>query len=391
MNGHLAERLSFQDILTLAERDSGAYGMADEGLLARVRAIVDWINDLGPYTPDQTRAMSAQVRRLLATRLALLLDRKRFPGIGEERVERPIFVIGFPRAGTTLIHSLLAEDPDVLAPQSWHVFSPSPPPGAGPVAPERFAYAQRQVEAWMDLCPAQKPMHPYIDKGAFQLCEDEEFLSMDFRVTYPYHYSSVVTMEAYKVIDPDPHGAFSFHHDLLQHLQWNTGKRRWACKGPSNQGSLDGLFAAYPDALCVWPHRPMGEIYASIVALSMAVYDGICQRPLDWTGHARAVAEGLKAGFDAMLENALIDDPRVMHVPFREIAADPLGMVRQIYERQGLDVTPGFAARVSTWLDDPANAVDRYGRYPYSYEALGVERAWVEELFADYSKRFGLD
>lgn len=391
MSAHLADRLSFTDIVALAERDSGAYRRADEALLGRVGAVVDWINGNGPYTPDQVRAMTAQIRRLLATRLSLLLDRERYPDIAAERLDRPIFVIGFPRAGTTLIHSLLAEDPEVLAPQSWHVFSPSPPPGAGPVAPERFAYAQRQVEAWMDLCPAQKPMHPYIDKGAFQLCEDEEVLSMDFRVTYPYHYSQVVSMDAYQVIDAEPHASFRFHRELLQHLQWNTGRTRWACKGPSNQARLDGLFAAYPDALCVWPHRPMGEIYASIVALSMAVYDGICQRPLDWTGHARALAEGLKAGFDAMLDNALIDDPRVMHIPFRDITADPLGTVRRIYAKQGLDVSEAFEQRVEGWLADPANAVDRYGRYPYSYEELGVEREWVEALFADYSKRFGMD
>ena len=36
-------------------------------------------------------------------------DRQRHPQIAEERIERPIFVVGFARSGTTLIHSLLAE------------------------------------------------------------------------------------------------------------------------------------------------------------------------------------------------------------------------------------------------------------------------------------------
>lgn len=382
--------LDHDAILILAERESGGFALADAGLLGRLRMLVDWINERGPYTPDQVREMSVQVRRLLANRLRLLLDRKRFPAIAAERIERPIFIVGFPRAGTTLIHSLLAEDPEVLAPQSWHIHSPSPPPGAGPVAAERIAHAQRQVEAWMDFCPAQKPMHPYIDKGAFQLCEDEEVQALDLRNTYCYHFYRVPTMSHHLVLDPDPVGAFAFHREFLQHLQWNTGQTRWVCKGPSHQGNLDGLFAAYPDALCVWPHRPMGEMFDSFIALSTTIYDAITGKPTDLKPFARMLAENLKAGFDKMLESELLDDPRVMHLPFRDITADPMGVIRRIYERHEREVTPEFEIRVQAWLASPENAVDRYGRYPYSYETLGLDREWVEDLFSGYSRRFGL-
>ena len=128
--------LSFDTIVTLAEREAGAFGMADAGLLDRVRTVIDWINERGPYTPDQLRAMTMQIKELLARRLLIVRDRQTFPAISEERIERPIFVVGFARSGTTLLHSLLAEDPEAHAPQSWHMYSPSPPPGAGPVVPD---------------------------------------------------------------------------------------------------------------------------------------------------------------------------------------------------------------------------------------------------------------
>lgn len=377
-------------ILTLAGRESGAFGAVDPGLASRVRAAVEWINARGPYDAAQLRAMTDQIKAILTTRLRIALDRERYPGIAEEKVEQPIFIIGFPRAGTTLLHSLLAEDPEVLKPLSWHLYSPSPPPGAGPVMPERIAYAQRQVEAWMDFCPAQKPMHPYIDKGAYQLAEDEEVFSLDFRSLYPYQFYKVPTLDSYVVTDPDMHGTFGFHREFLQHLQWNTGVRRWVCKGPSAQGSLAALFAAYPDALCVWPHRPMAEIYASIVSLSIVTYDAITGRPREFLGPARALAESLKAAFDVYMSDAMLDDPRILHVPFRELAVDPLAVIRTIYDRQGRTVGPDFERRIADWLAAPENAVDRYGRYPYSYEALGLDRQWVEDLFADYSRRFYL-
>ena len=390
-----AGRLSADEILTLAERETGAYGLADAGLKARLGKVVDWANEPGPYNSTRLAAIRQQVQRMLTGRLRIALDRQTIPAIAQVKIERPIFVIGLPRTGTTLLHALLAEDPQVHAPQSWHMLSPSPPPGAGPVAAGRIAHAQRTIEDWMHFCPAQKMMHPYIDKGAYQLTEDEEVYGLDFRNVYPFHYYHVPTADFGVRLGADDEqgalGAYQFHREFLQHHQWNTDRTRWVCKSPSAQGQLDTIFAVYPDALCVWAHRPLGEIYASNVALRAAVFDTISGRPNDWNSRSQAIAESMKAGIDKMLAQDLLDDPRILHLPFRELAADPLGVVRKVYDWAGLEVSNDFAGRVQTWLDAPENRVDRYGRYPYSYAALGLSREWVENLFADYSKRFGLD
>lgn len=179
--------LDLSSILARAERESGAFGLIDQPLRDRVQGMVDWINERGPYCHDRVDAMLRQIHKLLVARLQIALDRKRYPAITEEDISRPLFIVGFARSGTTLLHSLLAEDPETLALQSWNVVSPSPPPGAGPVSTGRMETAQRAIEAWMDFCPGQRPLHPYIDKGALQLCEDEEVLTLDFRYSYPYY------------------------------------------------------------------------------------------------------------------------------------------------------------------------------------------------------------
>ena len=391
MAHHLREYVSFDDIVVLAQRESGVHEIGDERLLERVRSNVDWINEKGPYTPEQVDAMSRQLQNLLARRLKMMLDRERFPGIAEQTIERPVFIVGYPRAGTTLLHSLLAEDPEVLAPLGWHMYSPSPPPGAGPVVPARIAYAQRQVEAWMDFCPAQAPMHPYIDKGAFQLIEDDEAAALDFRNTYCYHFYRVPTMDYPFFAEKDEVDNFRWHKQFLQHFQWNTGKTRWVCKGPGHQGKLKQIFEVYPDALCIWTHRPIGEIFASIVSLSASIFDTITNRPTDIRTNARLHLEMFRPGLEAVMGQELVDDPRVKHLDFRTLTADPMQCIRDIYDELGLQVPDEFATRVSAWLAAPENQVDRYGRYPYSYEALGLDRAEVEEVFAPYSKRFGLD
>lgn len=382
-------QLEFEPLMARAVRESGAFDFSDEGLETRVRALLDWVNERGPYSADRIDAMQRQIHRLLVARLKVALDRERWPAIAEERIESPLFIIGFARSGTTLLHSLLADAPDALALQSWHVVSPSPPPGAGPVAPQRIAEADRAIERWMDFCPGQRPLHPYIDKGAHQLCEDEEILTLDFRYAYPYYLYEIPTLEGAQLAS-DQVDAYRFHKQMLQHLQWNTGKHRWVCKSPAAQNHLDAIFEVYPDARCVWAHRKISDIVPSISSLSAIIFDTISGQPKDHSGWARGLAEHMKAAFDRLLENTLIDDPRILHMPFKDISADPVASVARIHEWAGLPFDDTMRGRVRAWLDDPDNRVDRYGRYPYSCEALGLDEQWLEELFADYSKRFGL-
>jgi len=382
--------LSFDDLFTLAERESGAYGRADQALRDRVAGIVEWINGRGPYTPDQLVPMQRQLQRILVNRLRLDLDREQFPAIAEERIEKPIFIVGFARSGTTLLHELLAQDPEVHVPRAWHSRMLSPPPGAGPIGPARLTLSRAMLLQWLECCPAQLTMHPYSDQLEQQVIEDEEIFTLDFRNAYPSMMWRVPTLDVMVVLGDDGRDAFHFHKRVLQHLQWNTGKTRWACKSGSAQHNLDCLLDVYPDALCVWAHRPLSEIYASNVAIRAATFDAINGKALPWTEQPKAHAERMKQAIDRLMDNALIDDPRIVHVPFHQLSKDPVGTIRQIYDRRGIAVSDAYAKQLDQWLADPVNRVDRYGRYPYSYETFGLDKAWIQDLFADYSARFGL-
>src|ERR1700733_9113529 len=96
--------LSMETLIALAERESGAWGLTEPSLRGRLRLLTDWINARGPYSADQVDAMQRQLRRLLVTRLRLAGDRSQYPAVAEERTDRPIFIVGFARSGTTLLH-----------------------------------------------------------------------------------------------------------------------------------------------------------------------------------------------------------------------------------------------------------------------------------------------
>jgi hypothetical protein len=385
-----AGRLSSARILAQAERQTGAHGLADAGLLSRLEQLVAWINARGPYTPAQLEDASRQLQAVLSLRLQLAADRARLPAITAEKIERPVFVIGFPRSGTTLLHSLLAEDPAALAPRWWHGRAPSPPPGEGPVCAGRLATAARELERMLDHLPGLLQLHPYWDKGAEALIEDEELFTLDLRNAYPTWFYRVPSLSVMVELDAaaDARATYRFHREWLQHLQWNRGEPRWALKGIGHQFQLQALLETYPDAVCIWPHRDPGQIQASMFTIASVMYESISPGGIDWPQFARASVEGLRAGLERVMASGVMDDPRVIHLPFERITANPVGAVRAIYERAGLPYSAEFERRMQAWLESPDNRADRYGRYPYSYEPFGLDAAWVREQFAAYRRGY---
>src|SRR3954469_18808649 len=55
-------------------------------------------------------ALRADTLRCLRNRLFLQRDRTNHPGIDTEEVRAPVFILGLPRTGTTILHTLLAAD-----------------------------------------------------------------------------------------------------------------------------------------------------------------------------------------------------------------------------------------------------------------------------------------
>ena len=60
--------------------------------------------------------------QLLINRLYIQRDRGQWSRIAEEAIIAPLFIMGLPRTGTTLLHSLLAQDHNLYyAPATWEV------------------------------------------------------------------------------------------------------------------------------------------------------------------------------------------------------------------------------------------------------------------------------
>src|SRR5262249_60885605 len=76
-------------------------------------------------------ALRTDVLETLSARLKMERDRQLHPNISRQEIREPLFIVGLPRSGTSVLHRLLAADPEHRAPLMWEVRSPSPPTRAG--------------------------------------------------------------------------------------------------------------------------------------------------------------------------------------------------------------------------------------------------------------------
>jgi len=376
-------------LIVQAQYTSSHFEPVDAGLRTRFHRLVGGINRNPLQSLETKRRVELQLRKLLDIRLRLVLDRQRIPGIAQEKIERPIVVIGFSRTGTTLLHSLLAEDKGAIAPQWWHTHLPSPPPGEVPVTPTRLELAAQELDELLRMAPGLLTLHPYWDKRAHALIEDEEIFTIDFLNAYPsllYHVPAL----GIDVESAAPADAYVFHKQFLQHLQWNHPGAHCVTKGIYHQFALEAFFKAYPDALCIWPHRSPAEIHTSTMAITAALYGAITDWTIDMKKMGPDFVQGIKTSLDRVLEDPLVDHPQIFHVDFREMTKDPVATIRAAYSHWSKAYTPEFETSMRGWLADPANRPDRYGRYNYSPQAFGLDKQALDSTFAAYRKRFNL-
>ena len=95
-------------------------------------------------------ALRTDVLQTLCSRLQMERDRQLYPNIARQEIREPLFIVGLPRSGTTVLHSLLAADPEHRSPLMWEVRAPSPPTRSGLRSPRLFD-CQRDICGMTDL------------------------------------------------------------------------------------------------------------------------------------------------------------------------------------------------------------------------------------------------
>jgi hypothetical protein len=379
-------RLRTEELVASAQEQTGLVDLNDAGLPDRLTALLGWLDR---RLDDGGRAHAAAVAHsLLVQRLEFFEARRRYP-LADERIEAPLITFGEARSGTTVLQMLLGCDAGARLLEFWEVMYPGLPPGISDTAGRR----RRADEDWREilrLIPKWLISHPYNAMLGRNPPECERLWAMDLRSAPPTAWwrIPVVPLEPPALQLPqDPARQYEIHRMFLQYLQYGAPSRRWVLKGIAHQHRLAALLSAYPDATFVWIHRDPLAAIASRFELHAQIFEGIAGS-VDRAAFARATVEICVRNFRTAAENPLAADPRIHHIRYQDFVADPVPVIRELYDRIGLDFTDAFETAMRTWLAE--NPSGRFGRFSYSEDALGVDIDGLDRALDPYRERFGV-
>jgi hypothetical protein len=322
----------------------------------------------------------------LLTNLLILRERERADSsIARRPVERPIFVLGLPRSGTSFLHALLAEDEASRAPRCWQAIYPYPdhPASGRGAGPDKV---QRQFAVFHRLAPEMRDLHPF-DARSPQECTEfsaHSFKSLRFDMTH--HVPSYR-----RWLDQAGHAdAYAVHRRFLQHLGGREGAR-WVLKSPDHVFGLDALRAAYPDARLVIAHRDPLKVLPSVARLTEVVRQPFARR-VDRASIGRQIAGDWAMGAQRLVEadrDGAWPSDQVFHVRYKALTSQPEQTVERLYAHFGLEMTPAYRARLAELLTQRPNG--GYGRNVYRFEDFGLDAGAERERYRPYMERFGAE
>ena len=142
----MAQRWVAEELIAQARKASGLERFDSDSFREGLDVFLADANKSPPVEAARER-FTASIVTALADRLKVTdyLDKR--PELLQRPVERPVFVFGVPRTGTTLLSNLLAADPARRSPLTWEIDDPVPPPASATLYNDPRALARLEIEA----------------------------------------------------------------------------------------------------------------------------------------------------------------------------------------------------------------------------------------------------
>jgi hypothetical protein len=379
--------LSPAAVIATAEESTGLSDFGGDEWREALDALTDALAAEAGLTEFGEIVAQADLVGSLTRRLQIVEHRRTHPELVDLPIERPVFIVGQVRTGTTILFELLAQDPDARAPLTWEVDAPCPPPEAATHDNDPRIEDSRQIQEMMtSIIPDLKSMHPI---GPLLAQECVRITAMDLRsFIFPtiYHVPSYAKW----LLGADMTSAYRWHRAFLQHLQSGIPVNRWVLKSPGHIWALDAMMKQYPDALVIQTHRDPLRTIASVSSLARTLRTfaseetPIGQVACEWTDY---VIDGLDRSIEAR-ESGIVPASQVVDVQYQSFAADPISTVAAAYDQLGLRFTAEAEARMRSFLD--AQPAHEHGGHHYTFAQTGLDEKALRERTSRYQDYFGV-
>jgi hypothetical protein len=330
--------------------------------------------------------------------IGFLLDELLFPKYRQVEVRRPLFIVGVPRSGTTLLHRVVARDTERYTTFTlWELL----------IAPSITERAFWRTLARVDRCVGRPfgRLIAWLERLFFRdlssvhpsslYAPEEDYFALVpvfacFLLVLPFPSSGMIWQLAYfdeQVPEADKRRIMAFYKSCLKrHLYVHGGDKRLLSKNPSFTPAVGALRETFPDCRVVCCMRnPLEAIPSQLSSMRQGTRlfygakheDVLRDRFLDLLNHYYHYA---------LSELPTWPPERHEFVTLEEMQGDVRASVERIYDRFGDVVSPAYEEA----LEEEARKARAYkSRHRYSLEQFGIEPHSVVEDLSHVFERFG--
>ena len=326
------------------------------------------------------------------------LDDVLFPGYKTQTIEKPLFIIGNLRSGSTFLHRLLSRDSETFTSlTTWDIYlMPS--------------VTQKKITQFFSRLDHKLGGHLHhllyeFDRRTlgqfkihrisfFQPEEDENILfhawdSLWVSFLFPF-MDEFPNYQHFDEALPPEHGRriMAFYKSMLQRHLYATGKKYFVAKNPAFSPKIETLIEFFPDARIIYLARNPLDMLPSTIS---------------WINYARRVFTEPKEKY--LYLDEIVDftqhwyryplkyldahpSPRFLILNYDDLIQRPEQVIRSFYEQFGYPDKPGIDRIVDEAVKE---TLSFNSDHIYSYEEMGFTREQIVEIYADIFERFGFD
>jgi hypothetical protein len=314
------------------------------------------------------------------------------------KIDKPVFIVGHARSGTTLTHRLMSKDegrfssfmlyemyfPSLL--QKWVIRR------VAALDRRLGGRLERRVQAWNDRhYAAMRGIH---EMGITNMEEDDIVLYYSLASGYWITKMPYMGDLDFYYVDEWPEKKrrrlMRFYRDCLRRqLYLNGGDKIHLSKNPVFAGRVEALIETFPDARIVVPVRNPYETIPSLLKLMRSGWKRLAweearqQRCLEFLGNQSFHT------YKHPLE-VLARMPEVPHsvVDYRDLLSEPAETIERVYRDLGIEMSQSYR---EVLLGEGKRAREHKSDHRYSLEEFGLEADAIRSELSELFDRFGWD
>lgn len=321
------------------------------------------------------------------------------PSLRRVRIEKPVFIVGHARSGTTLLHRLMVSDAEqfnffllyeLLFPSLWQKRILRSLGSMDRVLFRSF-FKKKLVAAEDEALEGARDMH---ELGLFVPEEDDFVLTAScVASTWVALFPGMPEFDVYYVDEWSENrrrNVMRAYADGVRRQLCLSGPHKIHCsKNPSYSGRIESLIEQFPDAKFVVMMRDPREAIPSLLKMLQKTW-----RSQGWS--ETRIANSIQALIANSVHTYLYPlqalqrhpDTKWTVVDYRDLLAQPKATVEAIFATLDLEMTPAVSSALET---EQRRARPHQSAHRYGLEEFGIDEAQLKRDLRELFDRFRWD